>query len=752
MKTRLETLLFASAFVSTCALLLAGCAATPDGPPQTVVKSTSKRAAASTPQSATRQKHDPLVARRGKAFDLIHGIKIADPYRWLEDGTNPETRHWTKVNDQHARRWLRKLRRRTSLRQRFRELLYVENMSAPIHRGGRIFWSSRPKNGEKAIWYWRDKNNHKTHVLLDPNRMSPDGSLSLRHVSIAWNGRKAAYRVSKNAADNSILYIMDVNTGKRSRIDTIAGARYAYPSWTPDSSSFYYTRIPVEDKAIPVNELPGHAEVYLHRLGTPVSEDTLIFAKTRNPRAFVLPSLSRDGRFLFVHIYHGWTRTDVYYRDLRRHNKRFIPLVAKKNYTYSVTAWKDWLYIRTNEGAPRYRVFRASPQRLSRTHWREIVPKRHNATLDAVDILGDHLVLRYLRNARSEVVVANLAGRILRKQPLPKMSTVEHVSGEPDEDRAFIKFSSFVQPSTIQQISVRSGKAKLYFQPRVPVDVAPYLVEQAFFPSKDGTQISIFIVRRKDFRRNGKHPLLLYGYGGFNVSLTPRFMPTLFPWLEAGGVFAMANLRGGGEYGETWHRAGMLTNKQNVFDDFVAAAEFLIRKRYTNASQLAIRGGSNGGLLVGAAITQRPELFRAASCHVPLLDMVRYHLFGAGQTWIAEYGNVSNRVHFDALRAYSPYHHLGPNTSYPALLMMSADSDDRVDPMHARKFIAAMRHANAGSHPILLRVENNAGHGGGDLVKKRVDSLTDEYAFLLHQTRPRSEPPRRHPSKPFVPR
>ncbi len=678
----------------------------------------------------------PPLARRQAIVDVLHGVRVADPYRWLENAKDPEVKTWVKRMNAYARKKLAALPGRDRLAKRLAELSYVEWVSAPRRRGRRYFFSRRHKDKEKVVYYWREGEKGRVHVLLDPNTLSKDGSVSVKGIYPDYQGRRVAYKLSHNNADESVLYVMDVATGRIHKKDTIKGAKYAQPAWTPNGRAFYYTRLPVDAK-IPTADRPGYAEIYLHRLGTDPAKDRLVYGKTGDPRKFIWPELSRDGRWLFVYVAHGWARTDVYLKDLRRGRRaRFVPFAISPKGTkalYSVYAWKGWIYIHTNEGAPRYRLLRVRATRPGRKGWKEIIPQQKDAVLEDFAVRGNHLSLRYLRHATTELRINTLRGKAVRTVSFPGLGTAYGLVGTPEDDVAYYAFSSYIRPTTIYRTSVRKGGRSVYFQVKLPIDPKPYTVEQVWYPSKDGTKISMFLIHRKQVKRDGKNPVLLYGYGGFNVNLTPGFRASWFVWLEQGGMVAIPNLRGGGEYGEDWHRAGMLLKKQNTFDDFVWAAKWLIQKRYTRPARLAIRGGSNGGLLVGAAMVQAPRLFRAVACYVPLLDMVRYHKFGSGKTWIGEYGSAEDPAQFKAIYAYSPYHHVRKGTAYPALIMMSADSDDRVDPMHARKFTAAIRWATTSGLPVWLRVETKAGHGGGDMVKKRVDATADEFAFLLHE-------------------
>jgi prolyl oligopeptidase len=687
---------------------------------------------AAAPMQAREQCDDPPPAtRRQDLVETIHGTPVADPYRWLEDERDPEVKAWMAAQDRYARDRLAELPRRAGIEQRLGELLDIDAVSAPYHRGGIYFYTRRHKGVQKPIYYLRRGEHGREEVLIDPNQLSPDGSVAVHGIFPSYDGKLVAYKLSQNNADASTLYLRDLDTG-RDRPDVIEGARYAAPSWTPDGRGFYYVWLPT-DPAIPPSELPGHAEVRFHRVGEPASSDIIVAPATGDPSRFVGVSLSRDGRWLFLHHQHGWNSTDVYVRDLRSADSSFAPLVVGEPAIFSVTAWRDRFYVHTNAGAPRYRVYAVDPTRLARPEWQELVPERES-TLEGLQIVGDRLVLGYLRDAHSVVEIRELDGTFVRDLALPGLGTTGGLVGNPDEDRAYYTWSSFTEPAQTFETSLATGATKLWQRIDLPVDTSRFLVEQWRYPSRDGTNVSMFVVRRKDLPLSRDTPALLYGYGGFNVSMTPAFSARAVVWLEHGGVYAIPNLRGGGEYGEDWHKDGMREKKQNVFDDFAAAARALVERGYTSHERLAIAGGSNGGLLVGATMTQNPGLARAAACAVPLLDMVRYTRFGAGKTWIPEYGDPDDPADFAVLHAYSPYHHVEDGAHSPAMLMLAADSDDRVDPMHARKFTAAIQHASR--RPAWLRIEGNAGHGGADLLRQTIAREADTLAFLLARTAP----------------
>ncbi|MDP2305788.1 MAG: prolyl oligopeptidase family serine peptidase [Pseudomonadota bacterium] len=673
------------------------------------------------------------ATRREDVADTSGGV--ADPYRWLEDEGSAEVQAWMKAQDEHARRALRVLPGRDALAARFRALYYVDAVSTPLLRGGRIFYLRSHAEKEKAVLYWRQGADGAERVLLDPNAWSADATVSLGDWSPSWDGRRLAYMVKPNAADEATLHVVDVDTGVVSPVDTIAGAKYASPDWTPDGAGFYYEWLPT-DPAIPVDQRPGFTEIRYHALGSDPATDLLVHPRTGDPATFLGAWMGPDGRYLFVEVARGWNENDVYVRDSNGKSADFQLLVRGSGARYSVTAWKDQLYIWTDEGASRGRVFRTPASKLGRANWIEIVPEDPAATLEELSVVGGSLALSYLRDAASEVRIVTLAGKPVRTLPLPAVGTASAISGLGDEDDAYFQFSSFTLPRQVYRTSVSKGTVDLWAEVSLPIDPTPYVVEQVRYRSKDGTSIPMFLVHRRDAPRDGGNPTLLTGYGGFGVSLTPAFRASIYPWLEAGGIYAVANLRGGGEYGKAWHDAGRGANKQNVFDDFIAAGEFLTREGWTRRDKLAIYGGSNGGLLVGAAMTQRPDLWGAVVCSVPLLDMLRYHQFGSGRTWIPEYGTAEDPAQRAVLAAYSPYDHVREGTAYPPLLLLSSDHDDRVDPMHARKFVAKIQHARPSGLPApatLLRIERNAGHGGADQVSKAIDASADMYAFLRAQ-------------------
>jgi prolyl oligopeptidase len=678
-----------------------------------------------------------VPTRRDSTVDKLHGTDVADPYRWLEDASTEETKRWTESQNALARAELAKLPERSAIAKRLTEVYYVDAEGAPMHRGKYYFTSKKSRTDEKAIIYVREGKTGSDTAILNPNEWSSDGSASLGNYSPSHDGKLLAYSVKKNNSDEATLYLYDVVNKKKLESDVIAGAKYATASWTPKGDGFYYVWLPT-DPAIKPADRPGYAEVRFHKIGSDPKTDAVVREKTSDPTTFLHGWLSYDGRFLFHELAHGWASAEVFYKDLSKKNAPWVAIAPGQKAHYDVDAYKGKLYITTDEGAPRQRVFVMDPQKPERTNWKEILPEPKDESIRSVAVRGGKLAITYLRNATSRLELRELDGSKPVTVELPGLGSIGGLVGLEDEDVFYVSYTTYTDPASTFEVSAKSSKLSLYRRIEVPFDRAAFTTQQFFFPSKDGTKVSMFVTRRNDVKPTRDTRVMLYGYGGFLHAETPAFNATIIPWLERGGIYVTVNLRGGSEYGETWHQGGMLLNKQNTFDDFIASAEFLVREGMTSPSHIAIAGGSNGGLLVGAAMTQRPDLFGAVLCAVPLLDMVRYHQFGSGRTWIAEYGSSENEKQFRALLKYSPYHNVKPNVRYPALLMLGADSDDRVDPLHARKFVAEVQHQTTGSAstgaPIWLRVEKNSGHGGADLRKAEVEKNADRLAFALKYT------------------
>jgi prolyl oligopeptidase len=576
----------------------------------------------------------------------------------------------------------------------------------------------------------REGDGGKDRALFDVNALAADGTAALDWWYPSEDGSLLAYGISTAGNENSTLRVRDVATG-RDLADTVPNTRACSLAWLPSSQGFYYTRYPTPG-SVSAGEEHYHRHVYFHRLGTDPAADSKVFGDGLGFSAWTSVMLSPNGRFLAIEVSEGWSKSELFLID-REKGGGPVAMVQGRDAIFSlVDMLDDRLFVVSNESAPRYQLFEVDAHQPERARWKVLVPEAED-TLESVVVAKDALVAVYLKDAASRVRVFSRVGELRREIDLPSLGTVGGLHGRHDQSDVYLSFTSFLAPTKVLRHQVASGKTSLWQELKAPVDTSQFTVEQVRYSSKDGTQIPMFLVHKKALVRDGNNPTLLYGYGGFNVNLTPGFAAWVGPFIEAGGVYAVANLRGGGEYGETWHRQGMLAHKQNVFDDFAAAAEYLIREKVTSSERLAISGRSNGGLLVAVAITQRPELYKAAVCGVPLTDMLRYHLLQIARLWIPEYGTAEKADDFAWLYAYSPYHHVKEGERYPATLIFSAESDTRVDPMHARKFAARLQQATAGKVPILLRLEGNAGHGAGKPMAKLIAQYTDELAFLFEE-------------------
>lgn len=671
---------------------------------------------------------EPLV-------ETLHGVEVPDPYRWLEAAEDPPVQAWTEAQNALIRATLEAVPGRDALRARLTELLSIGTLTAPRIRrrpdgGYRYFYLRREGSQNQPILYRREHLRGEDHLLVDPASFSEDGTSALDWWYPSPDGRLLAYGISLSGSEESTLRIRDVESGEELP-DQIPYTRYASLAWLPDGSGFYYTRYP-EPGSVPPGEENYWRKAFFHPLGGAWREDPEVFGEGRAREEMLSVALSPDGRWLAVSVHEGWAKNDLYLLDRQQPGAGFVPVVEGVEALFLPEVQNDALYLRTNLEAPRYRILRVDPEHPERERWTEIVSETRDV-LDGHDVVGGHLVCEYLRNASSTLQLRALDGTPIREVPLPAIGTVAGWGGEWDADELLFGFTSFTYAPSVFRHEISSGDTELWDRVSAPIDPDRFEVRQVWYSSRDKSPISMFVIHRKGLELDGNRPTLLYGYGGFNVSLTPTFVRGAYNFLEQDGVYVMANLRGGGEYGEEWHRAGMLAQKQNVFDDCIAAAEYLIAHGYTRPERLALMGGSNGGLLVGAVTTQRPDLFRAAVCAVPLLDMVRYHRFRIARLWIPEYGDPDNAEQFETLFRYSPYHHVRDGICYPAMLITAAESDTRVDPLHARKFAARLQAAQGCDRPILLRLETKAGHGAGKPLTKVIDEQVDVWSFLFNE-------------------
>ena len=684
----------------------------------------------------------PPKAKVAPVEDTVQGHKIVDPYRYLENPNDPDTKLYVEQELSYTRAILDPLPGRDKINARLSQLLEIGTVGAPQMGGKCYFYTRREGSQNQPILYVREGVNgelsdglrKKDRVLVDVNKLSTDGTVALDWWFAAEDGKYVAYGTSASGSEESTLRIVESATGKVLP-DTIDRTRFASVAWMKDSSAFYYTRHPKKGE-VPDGEEVYHVKVFYHQIGSDPAQDPLIFGEGRNPQDIPGVALSEDGRWLLIDVGEGWTKTEMYLQDLQSKNPP-LEITTGKDFLYGADFFEGKLYITTNEDAPHFRVFVADATNPKRENWKELIPQT-DAVLHGVSVTGGKLLARYEHNATSELKLFGLDGKKLADIPLPAIGDVFSASGRYDRNEIFFGFQSFTVPPSIYRVDLTDVKSALWAKVDAPsIDPSAYDVQQVWYTSRDGTRVPMFVVSKKGIEKNGKNPTLLTGYGGFNVSLTPTFSRSMYLWMEHGGIYAVANLRGGSEFGEDWHRAGMLEKKQSVFDDFIAAGEYLIAQKYTDRDHLAIFGGSNGGLLMGAMITQRPDLFRAVVCQVPLLDMLRYQNFQIAKLWIPEYGSADDARQFDWLYAYSPYHHVKPGQEYPAILFMTGDTDTRVDPMHAKKMAALMqaeaKNGSSKERPILLRIDTKAGHGQGKPVAKQIEESTDMYSFLFWQ-------------------
>jgi prolyl oligopeptidase len=662
--------------------------------------------------------------------DLLHGVSVRDPYRWLEDGESEDVRAWSAAQGRHARAVLDAVPAAARIRERLRALFAIGLVSPPVRRGGRYFHQQRSGAQEQPVLYVRDGRGGADRVLIDPATRAEDRTSALDWYYPSDDGALLAYGVSEGGSEKSVLRVREVDTG-RDTDDVIPQTRACSLQWKPDGSGFFYTRYP-EPGTVPAGEENYHRRVYEHVLGRDWHEDPLVFGADRPAEDWPNVHLSPDGRWLAVSVSRGWTRTDVYLRDLAASGAGFVTVVEGLDAIFGVDVRNDRLYLQTNLDAPRSRLVAAELTRPGRESWRDVLPQADDV-LEGAAVIGDWIVAVWLREASSRVTLHGLSGRRLHEVSLPVLGSVAGLTGEWDGDEAFLGFTSYAVPPTVYRLALPEPALEPWARAEADIDPDRFRVRLVRYPSADGTQVSMFLVDARERPTDGRGAALLTGYGGFNVSHTPAFGRGILLFLERGGLYAVAHLRGGGEYGEEWHRQGMLGRKQNVFDDFIAAGELLVREGHAAPDRLAIMGGSNGGLLVGAALTQRPDLFRAVVCQVPLLDMVRYHLFRIARLWIPEYGSADDPEQLRWLLAYSPYHHVRDGVAYPAVLLTTGESDSRVDPLHARKMAARLQAATASTRPVLLRVESRAGHGQGKPLSKALEEWADVWTFLFSE-------------------
>jgi prolyl oligopeptidase len=674
---------------------------------------------------------DYPVARREPIVEDYHGTPVADPYRWLEELTSPEVQAWVAAQNRLTRAYLDAIPARQRIRARLTELWNAPRCGVPHKAGGRYFFTKNDGLQNQDVLYMQQTLSGEPVPILDPNRWSDDGTVALISQAYSRDGTLLAYALSRGGSDWQEIRIRHVDAGQ-DYAEVLQWCKFTRIAWRPDNAGFFYSGFatsgpPPSDEHQLVNRL------YWHALGTPQAADQLVYERPDRPELHFAPRITEDGQYLILHVWHGAIpQNRLYYRRVDS-AAPFIRLLDEADARYHFLGNTATLfYFLTDLDAPRGRIIAIDIDHPAREDWHEIIPQQDDVMAFA-ELVNDHIAVVFMHDAHHQVKLYTRQGRFVRDIALPALGSIVELAGKPDDPELFLGFQSFLSPTTVWRYDFTAGALSPFHRPALAFEAARYETRQVFYTSTDGARVPMFLTHRQGLVRHGRHPTLLYGYGGFAVSLTPFFAAAPLAWLEQGGIFAVANLRGGGEYGEAWHRAGMLERKQQVFDDFIAAAEWLIRERYTSADKLAIMGRSNGGLLVAACLLQRPELFAAAVCGVPVTDMLRYHKFTAGRYWIPEYGNAeTNPEHFRFLYAYSPLHRVKAGVAYPPTLITTAEADDRVVPSHALKFAAALQAASAGHHPILLRVEAKAGHGLGKPTAKVIDEQSDIYAFLCH--------------------
>ena len=670
----------------------------------------------------------PVTPKDG-TVDEYFGVKVPDPYRWLENDTSAQTAAWVKEENKVTDAYFATIPHRKALAERLKQVADYEKVGIPFFRHGKWYFYKNDGLQNQSVMYVMDQLGGEPRVFLDPNLLSDDGTGALKGVYFSHDGKYAAYSISRSGSDWEEFYVLDAKTGKP-LADHIEWAKFSGAAWHGDG--FYYSAYDSPEKGKEFSNVNEGHKIYYHRIGTPQDNDQLIYMNPMFPQRFYGVSVNEEETMMFLYESGAGAGNNLFVRDLRVPGSQFIQMTSDMDLSYNVVETiGDKIYLMTNEGAPKSKVTVADIHRPGIAQWKTLIPEGDDV-LESADIIDGHLLLTYSKDASTHAYVHTLDGKRLHEVTLPSVGSAGF-SGRKERKECFFSFTSFTVPGTIYQYDIATNKSVLYQAPKVNFNLNNYVSEQVFFQSKDGTRIPMFITYKKGMKRNGKNPVLLYGYGGFNISLGPSFSAMRMPFIEKGGIYAMVNLRGGNEYGEEWHLAGTKMRKQNVFDDFIGAAEWLIANKYTNPQKIAIQGGSNGGLLVGACMTQRPDLYRVAIPQVGVMDMLRYHKFTIGWNWASDYGTSDDsREMFEYLKGYSPLHNLRPGTSYPATLVTTADHDDRVVPAHSFKFAATLQECNAGPNPVLIRIDSKAGHGSGKPMSKVIEEQADIYGFIMH--------------------
>ncbi len=669
-------------------------------------------------------------ARKGVQVDDYHGVKVADPYRWLEDLDSQETRNWVEAENRLTASFLSEIPARAKIRERLTKLWNYERFGVPFREGKNYFYTRNSGLQNQGVLYTVTALDGQPTLLLDPNTLSTDGTVALSGTAVSNDGKLLAYSLSASGSDWQEWKVRDVSTGK-DLSDNLKWVKFSGASWTADNLGFFYSRYdqPQGDSLKGTNYFQ---KLYYHKLGTPQSEDALIYQRPDQKDWLFGGNVTEDGRYLIISVFQGTdNKNRVYYKDLQAKDAPVVKLLDDFDAAYNFLGNEGTVFwFQTDLKASRGKIIAIDISKPDRGNWQVLVPEAAEA-LQGVNVVNHMFVANYLKDAHTQVKIFNTNGKFVREVTFPGLGTAGGFGGHANDKETFYSYTGFTAPTTIYRYDMVTGKSSIFRQPRADFNQEDYETKQVFYPSKDGTKVPMFITYKKGLKLDGNNPTYLYGYGGFNISLPPAFSVSNLVWMEMGGVYAQANLRGGSEYGEDWHQGGMKLKKQNVFDDFIAAAEWLIENKYTSTPKLAIGGGSNGGLLVGAVMTQRPDLIGAALPAVGVMDMLRFQKFTIGWAWVSDYGSSDNADEFKALYAYSPLHNIKPGKVYPATMVTTADHDDRVWPGHSFKFAAALQEAQAGAAPILIRIETKAGHGAGKPTSKVIEEVADKWAFLL---------------------
>ena len=684
-----------------------------------------------TPQTTTKYP----AAHKGDVVDDYHGVKIADPYRWLEDTDSAATAEWVAAENRVTQAYLAGIPERARFKERLTSLYDYERFSRFEQAGSRYLFFRNNGLQNQDVLYAADRLEDAGRVLLDPNTLRADGTAALSGVVASRNGKLLAYGLADAGSDWAEWHVRDIETG-RDLPDTVRWVKFLPVAWAPGQDAFYYLRFPEPKPGEALRSANTHSKIYLHRLGQPQSDDRLVYERPDRPEWLWEPKVSDDGRYLFILVQTpDYSKNLLYYQDLQDPSHKTVELIHELEAAYVPLGTKgSLLYVHTTSHAPKGRIIAIDLAKPEPANWREIVAEQKEA-LDSALMANDRFVATYLKDAASQVKIYGLDGSLKDEVRLPGPGKVEFFPCRQSGREAFFAFTSYTAPRAVYRLDLGSDAAAVVRRSKLSFDPAQFETEKVFYPGKDGARIPMSLVHRKGMKLDGANPTLLYAYGGFNVSVLPEFSPWVVAWMERGGLFAVANLRGGGEYGEEWHQAGVKAKKQTVFDDFIAAAEWLIAKRYTSTPKLAVFGGSNGGLLIGAVLNQRPDLFGAAMPAVGVMDMLRFQKFTIGSAWTGEYGSSDNPEDFRVLRAYSPLHNIRPGGKYPAVLITTSDHDDRVVPGHSFKYAATLQAAQAGPAPVLIRIETRAGHGSGKPTAKIIDEYADRLAFLTQELR-----------------